>query len=109
MNRHPTLLVRALDHHLGDACLLARGKNVLAHLEVLVQEACIFAARRVPPRNPGAVDAEPKPDRIDLLPHQADSSTWRTMTVICANGFSILAARPLARAFKRFITSFLPT
>ena len=50
------------------ACL-REFKDMLAHLQVFVEKARIFAARGVPARIPGAVDAEPKPDRIDLLSH----------------------------------------
>src|SRR6476619_891586 len=109
MYRHPALLVRALDHHLGDAGLLARGEDMLAHLQIIVQHPRIFASGRIPARIPSAVDAEPKPDRAALLPHKAASSTWRTTTVIRANGFSMRLARPRALAVKRFITNPLPT
>src|SRR5665809_113183 len=63
--------------------------------------ASIFAPGRKPARIPGAVDAEPQPDRSNLLSHQAGSSTWRTMTVICANGLSIRAARPVSYTHLR--------
>src|SRR4029079_14739420 len=109
MYRHPALLVRALDHHLGDAGLLARGEDMLAHLQILVKQPRIFASGRIPARIPSAVDAAPEPDRIDLLSHQAGSSTWRTITVIRANGFSMRLARPRALAFKSFINNPLPT
>src|SRR5262245_23012200 len=66
---HVAFLVRALDHALGDARLLTRLEDMLAHLQVFVEKARIFASRGVPARIPGAVDAEPKPDRIDLLSH----------------------------------------
>ena len=46
------LLVRALDHHLGDAGLLARLEDMLAHLQVFVQQPRIFAARRDTSANP---------------------------------------------------------
>ena len=48
-------------------------------------------------------------DRIDFLPHQAFSSTSRTTTVSCENGFKIGPVRPRARGRKRFMTMFLPT
>ena len=67
------------------------------------------AAVGEPARVPGAVDAEPQPDRIDFLTHQAASPSSRTTMVISENGFSIREARPRARGEKRFMTRFLPT
>src|SRR6185437_4566561 len=40
----------------------------LAQAQILVQQTAIFLARE-PPRIPGPVDAEAKPDRVDLLTH----------------------------------------
>src|SRR6185436_6709485 len=105
----PALLVRALDHHLGDAGLLARGEDMLAHLQILVKQPRIFASGRIPARISSAVDAEPEPDRIDILSHQAGSSIGRTITLIRRNGFSMRLAPPPALAFKLFITTPLPT
>src|SRR5215472_8970621 len=42
-------------------------------------------------------------------PSYALASTWRTTIVRCENGLRILPERPRPRAWKRFITSPLPT
>src|SRR3546814_3706791 len=47
---------------------------------------------------PGAVDSQPQADRIDFLTHYAVSSRSRTTTVRRLHGFTILPARPRARA-----------
>ena len=112
MDRHAALLVRTLDHHLGHRSLLELLLQVLADLDVFVQQLAVFAGVGVPARIPGAVDAEAQPDRIDFLTHQAASpfsSTSRTTIVRCENGFSMRLARPRPRAWKRFMTIDLPT
>ena len=70
MDRHPALLVRALDHDLRHRGLLELLHQLLADLHVLVQQRAVFALAGVPARIPGPVDAEPQPDRIDLLTHR---------------------------------------
>jgi hypothetical protein len=40
-----------------------------ADREILVQQACILGAVGEPTAVPGAVYAEPQPDRIDFLTH----------------------------------------
>src|SRR5438105_4183885 len=72
-----------------------------AQLEIVEQLVAVFLARE-PARVPGAVDAEPQPDRIDLLAHHAPSplsasGRSRTITVRCAKCFSIRAERPRPR------------
>src|SRR5208282_2027881 len=63
------LLMRALDHDLGHRGLLELGHQDLADLHVLVQQRTVAGLAGIPARIPGAVDAKPKPDRIDLLTH----------------------------------------
>src|SRR5579871_5231664 len=63
------LLVRTLDDDLRDRRLLEALRERIADLHVLVQELSVFALARVPARIPGAVDAQAKADRIDLLSH----------------------------------------
>src|SRR5262245_38508751 len=69
VDRHPALLVRTLDHDLGHRRLLELLLQFLADLLVLVQELAVLVLARIPPRIPGAVDAETQADRIDLLTH----------------------------------------
>ena len=60
-----------------------------------------YSRSREPARIPGAVDAEPKPDRIDFLTHQAASSSRsRTTIVSWLNAFSILAAAAAGAGVK---------
>src|SRR5690606_35927105 len=103
------LLVRALDDDLRDGGLLEVVGKRRANPDVLVQQPAVFALAGVPARIPGAVDAEPQPDRIDLLTHQAVSSTSRTTIVMCENGLWIRPTRPRPRGVQRFMTSDLPT
>src|SRR5262249_1151172 len=70
LHRDPALLVRPLDHDLGHRRLLEILHQLLADLHVLVQQLAVLALARVPARIPGAVDAEPQADRIDLLSHR---------------------------------------
>src|SRR5262245_47571579 len=151
MNRDAALFVRPFDHDARYAGLFQLVLQVIADLDVLLQELAILLFARVPARIPGAIDAEPKPDRIDLLTHQAFSlvlvwtrrlagaagffaagpdfgfavpdgfgasafaagafsSRFSSTTIVtCANGFSMRAPRPRARAWKRFITRLRPT
>ena len=113
MNGDAGLPVRALDHDLRDRRLLQRSHQHLADLHVLVKQLAVFVLVGEPTGVPGAVDAEPQPDRIDLLTHdtvpQAVASTSRTMIVRLEKGFSMRPARPRARGLNRFITMALPT
>src|SRR5271169_2649503 len=70
MDRDPALLVRPLDHDLGHRRLLELLLQRLADLLVLVQQLAVLALARIPPRIPGAVDAQTQADRIDLLTHR---------------------------------------
>src|SRR5579862_1477485 len=65
---HSRLLGRAFDHHLGDAGLAEPAHQVVAELEILMQQVAVVLARE-PAAVPGPVDAEPEADRIDLLTH----------------------------------------
>ena len=102
------LLVRALDHHLGDAGLALHLEDVVTDGHVLVQQAAVLGAAGEPAAVPGAIDANAQADGIDLVTHYACSSAAavlsllaafsRTTTVICENGFIILPERPRPRA-----------
>ena len=115
VHRDAALLVRALDHDLGDARLALLLQDVIADVHVLVQQPAVLGAAGEPAAVPRAVDADAQPDRIDLVTHYsppsagASSSCAFTTTVSCANGFSIGLMRPRPRAWKRVITRFLPT
>ena len=100
VDRHPALLVRTLDHDLGDGSLLQLLLKIFADLQILVQQLSVLAGICEPARIPGPVDAESQADRIDFLAHQAASafsSTSRTTIVRCENGFSMRDARPRPR------------
>src|ERR1700759_2095620 len=133
------LLVRTLDHDLRHAGRLELVAQVVADLDVFLEQPPEILLAGVPARIPGAVDAEAKTDRINFLTHYAasfcaflaagfldtafffalplglvssafpSSRFSGTTMVIWAKGFWILAPRPRARAMKRFITRFLPT
>src|SRR3546814_6445866 len=75
--------------------------QVLADAQVLVQQIRIAVVGE-PAGIPGPVDAQTQADRIDFLTHYAVSSRSRTTTVRRLHGFTILLARPRARARKRF-------
>src|SRR5918994_471309 len=68
MNGHPRLFRRTLDDHPRHARLLEAAVEEATELQVAVQQIGIVPIR-VPAAVPSAVDAEPKPDRIDLLTH----------------------------------------
>src|ERR1700722_10207030 len=74
LNGDAALLVRPLDDDLGDRRLLELLHQLGADLDVLEQQTSIFVLAGVPARIPGAVDAEPQPDRIDLLTHRSSLS-----------------------------------
>src|SRR5690606_33371959 len=73
VDRHPALLVRALDDHAADAGLLGFLVDELAHPQVFKQEVAVVLRLGEPAAVPGAVDLETHTDRIDLLTHYADS------------------------------------
>src|SRR4029453_17527778 len=73
MDGDAALLVRALDDALGDRRLLQLVLQVLADLDVLVQQVAVLASVGEPARIPRAVDAEAQADRIDFLAHQGAS------------------------------------
>src|SRR5262249_43994888 len=68
VNRDAGLLGRPLDHDAAHAGLHQALLQILAQAQVLVQQARIALVGE-PARIPGAVDADPQPDRIDLLTH----------------------------------------
>src|SRR6185437_14093987 len=69
MDRHAALLVRALDHDTADTGGLELVAQILADLDVFLQELPILLLARVPARVPGPVDAQTQAGRIDLLTH----------------------------------------
>src|SRR5580692_5520397 len=69
MDGDAAFLVRALDDDLRHRGLLELFHQRLADFHVLVQQRAVARLAGIPPRVPGAVDAEPKPDRIDFLTH----------------------------------------
>src|SRR5262249_42555932 len=92
VDRHAALLVRALDHDAADAGGLELVAQIVADLDVFLQELAILLLARVPARVPGPVDAQTQAGRIDLLTHYAFS-----FAAFFAAGF--LAAAFLAGAF----------
>src|SRR5579883_3620 len=109
MQGDPRLLRGAFDKDSGDRRLAEPVVKEPAQFQVVVQQVPVFLARE-PARIPGPVDAEPQPDRIDFLAHQALSSgRSRTMTVRCEKCFSIRAERPRPRVWNRFMTKARPT
>src|SRR5262245_13700716 len=62
-------LGRTLDDDLGHTRLGQPLAQHLADVDVLVEHLGVFAAFGIPAGVPGAVDAEPEADRIDLLTH----------------------------------------
>src|SRR5690606_26185179 len=69
MNGDAALLVRALDHDLGNAGLLEFGQKILADLQVFMKQLAVFGIVGEPTAVPGAVNAEAETDRIDFLTH----------------------------------------
>ena len=69
VDRHAALLVRALDHDARHAGGLELVAQILADLDVFLQELAVLLLARVPARVPGPVDAETQAGRIDLLTH----------------------------------------
>src|SRR3546814_9771169 len=75
------LLGRPFDDDAGDAGLGQTLLEILADLQILVQQTGILLVAGIPARVPGAVDAEAEPDRIDFLTHYACSP------LCCASAF----------------------
>src|SRR5207249_3021183 len=71
MNRHPALLVRTLDHDLGNRSLLQLLHQDFANLDVLMQQLAVLGLARIPARIPSPVDAKPQANRIDFLTHRS--------------------------------------
>src|SRR5262249_47968057 len=67
---HAALLVRPLDDDMRHRCLLELLHQLLADLDVLVEQRAVFRLTGEPARIPGAVDADTQPDRIDFLTHR---------------------------------------
>src|SRR6185437_1566411 len=62
VDRDAALLVRTLDHDLGDGRLLELLVQDLADLDVLVQQLAVLGLAREPAGIPGAVDAKTQTD-----------------------------------------------
>ncbi len=103
------LAVRTLDDDPRHAGLVQALLQLLADAKILVKELAVLLLLGEPAGVPGPVDAEPEPNRIDLLTHQAASLSSRTTMVISEKDLVTREARPRARAWKRFIVRFLPT
>ena len=98
VNGDAGLLGGALDHDTGNAGLDKARHQILAQAQIFMKQVAVVLTGK-PAAVPGTVDAEPKPDRIDLLTHYAcSSSRSRTMTVRLLNAFWIPAERPRPRA-----------
>ena len=69
LHRHAALLVRPLDHNLRNTGLPPLLENERADPEVFVKELAVLALVGIPAAVPGPVDPEPKPDRVNFLPH----------------------------------------
>src|SRR5262245_54298227 len=104
VHRHPAFLVRALDHNAGDAGLAALLQDVVANVHILVQQLAVLAPAGEPATVPGAIDADPETDRIDLVTHYSVSFAAAscafsfTTTVSWEKGFWIALMRPRPRA-----------
>src|SRR6185437_7923938 len=70
VNGDAALLVRALDDDLGHRRLLELLHQLVADLDVFMQQRAVFGLPGIPARVPGAVDADPKPNWIDFLTHE---------------------------------------
>src|SRR6202012_4492420 len=93
---HAALLVRALDHNAADTGGLELVAQILADLDVFLQELSILLLARVPARVPGPVDAQTQAGRIDLLTHYAFSFAARRAAGFLASGFFAGAFLPEA-------------
>src|SRR3546814_17687732 len=80
------LLGRPFDDDAGDAGLGQTLLEILADLQILVQQTGILLVAGIPARVPGAVDAEAEPDRIAFLTNYACSP------LCCASDFFGFAA-----------------
>jgi hypothetical protein len=69
VDRHPALLVRALDDHPGDAGLLGLFVDELTDLEIFQKKISVVLRIGVPAAVPGAVHLEAHADRIDFMTH----------------------------------------
>ena len=70
MDGDAALLVRALDDDARHRRLLELLHQLVADLDVFVQQRAVFVFARIPAGVPGAVDAETQADRIDFLTHR---------------------------------------
>jgi hypothetical protein len=67
VDRNAAFLMRPFDDDLRNAGLAALLEDEIPNAEVLMQQLAIFVLIGVPAAVPGAVDAEPQPDRVNLL------------------------------------------
>src|SRR5690606_3277746 len=71
VDRHTALLVRPLDHDLGNPGLALLLHDVLADRAILMQQLAVLAAISEPAAVPGPVDADAEADWIDFLTHSS--------------------------------------
>src|SRR5690606_2995220 len=69
IDRDPAQLGGTLDDHLRDRCLRQGRDDVLAQLDVFLEQLRVIATFRIPPAVPGAVDLQAQADRIGFLTH----------------------------------------
>src|SRR3546814_15109981 len=88
------LLGRPFDDDAGDAGLGQTLLEILADLQLLVQQTGILLVAGIPARAPGAVDAAAGPDRMDVV------TRYACAPLCCASAcFGFAAVLALAGAF----------
>src|SRR5690606_9961767 len=109
INRHAAQLSRTLDHHLRNCRLRQVLHDVLADLNVFLEQLSVVTAFGVPAAIPSAVDLKTKPDRIGFMTHDQASSCSRTTMRSRLIGFRMRVDLPRPRTCKRFMMMDLPT
>src|SRR5690606_4966524 len=71
IDRDAAQLGRTLDHHLRDRRLRQVLDDVLAQLDVFLEQLAVVAPLGVPAAVPGPVDLQPEADRIRFLTHRS--------------------------------------
>src|SRR5262249_48636677 len=70
MDRYPAFLVRTLDHDVRHRRLFELFHQLIADLDIFMQQRAVFGLAGEPPRIPGAINADTQPDWIDFLTHR---------------------------------------
>src|SRR5215831_6104433 len=107
VNGDTTFLVRALDKDARHTSLLQLVGKIVPDLDVFLEELAVLLLVRVPARIPSPVHSEPKPDRIDLLTHQAVSllvSVFRA--ALAARAFRFAGALVFFSSFSSAVFSW---